>query len=265
MGTLGKRRLRGVGVRLRALVAVACGLGGWVAGWVDAGAERGLGFAGSGSAAPVQHVHREPFALVWDGERVGDLMLVRRRHPRHGRELYREVRLEETGSVHHLSEVRQARERKCVARERALYPAPGGLRPSSTLLRQVAGGPLECIRTGMGERTLDRLELPGTAHWAGPLEWLECWRAGAPSGSGWMWEPNSGRLDATRWTVRGFGGGPLGLRVVELSDAQGRAGARWWFLGHCWLGGEWQPGGLGVLRLAAAEREPAAAGDAPRF
>ena len=252
MGTLGKRRRRGAGVRLRALVAVACGLIGWVGDGLTEGA------AELGSGEPVPRVQREPYALIWDGERVGDLMLVRRRHPEHGRELYREVRLDETGSVHHLSEVRQARQRKCVARERALRPVQGGLRPSSTLLRQVEGGPLECIRSGMGERTLERLDLPGSVRWAGPLEWLECWRAGAPSGAGWLWEPNSGELEPTRWSVRWISGGPLGLRVVQLLDAQGRRGARWWFLGHQWLGGEWQPGGVAVLRLAAAEAEPQA-------
>lgn len=250
MGTLGKRRRNGGGARLRVLAGLACGLIGWLADGVSDGAAEL-----SRAEAPAR-VQREPYALVWDGERVGDLMLVRRQHPRHGRELYREVRLATTGSVHHLSEVRQERQRKCVARERADRPTRGGLRPSTTLLRQTDGGLLECIRSGFGERTLERLDLPGSVRWAGPLEWLECWRAGAPSGSGWMWEPNSGELEPTRWKVASILGGPLGLRTLQVQDSQGRDGACWWFLGHQWLGGEWQPGGLGVLRLAAAEPEP---------
>lgn len=252
MGTLGNRCWRGGTACLRAVAAVACGLISWLGdGPLRASAE-------PGSGEPAEHVQREPYALIWDGEQVGDLMLVRRHHPQHGRELYREVRLDETGSVHHLSEVRQVGQRKCVARERALHPVPGGLRPSSTLLRQVDGGPLECIRSGMGERTLERLDLPGSVRWAGPLEWLECWRAGAPSGIGWLWDPNSGELEPSRWSVRWISGGPLGLRCVQVFDGQGRAGSRWWFLGQQWLGGEWQPGGLAVLRLAAAEVEPQA-------
>lgn len=204
------------------------------------------------ASSPARLAERS-FQLWFAGERVGGLRQVRREHPIHGRELYREIRLIEAGAVLHLSEVRGKQERKCVWRERASYDQiRSGPRPRSVLIHQRGTEPIEQVRYGSGARLSRQWEPEPGASWAGPQEWLEVWAAGAPSGSGRLWNPRAGSLEAFSWRVSVLGLGPLcpgpaGWRAVTLRDATGREGATWWFLGGVWLGGRMQPGGLWVL------------------